>query len=119
MDAKELPNRIQIAYKRVWVGPFRTAGREEKGRVYLVGARRRRRSQRRRRGGRHRSPSHRRRETERGNREREKNGRLPDEEAGWKPSRSGEKGLIRFGRFGFFDNLCANTAVFCVYRVLF
>jgi hypothetical protein len=51
--------------------------------------------------------------------EREKNGRLPDEEAGWKPSRSGEKGLIRFGRFGFFDNLCANTAVFCVYRVLF
>jgi hypothetical protein len=25
----------------------------------------------------------------------------------------------RNGRFGFFDNLCANTAVFCVYRVLF
>jgi hypothetical protein len=72
MDAKELPNRIQIAYKRVWVGPFRTAGREEKGRVYLVGARRRRRSQRRRRGGWHRSPSRRRRETDRGRpRERE------------------------------------------------
>ena len=33
--------RIQIAYVRVWGAPFRTAGTEEKGRTYLLGARRR------------------------------------------------------------------------------
>ena len=52
--------RVQIAYIRVWGAPFRTAGREEKGRSHLVGARRRRR-----RGGGRRRGRERERERER------------------------------------------------------
>ena len=57
--------RIRIAYARVWGVRLRTAGWEEKGRAYLVGARRRRRPG----GGRWHSPS--RRHEERKGRERE------------------------------------------------
>jgi len=61
--------RIQIAYIRDWDAPFRTAGRGEKGRAYLVGTCRRQRTRQGRRGeSRRRSPNRRRqeRETERG-----------------------------------------------------